>query len=130
MLFLLCDKEYLHVHLFKYTSVQICFGFCLAFDFCRFCVVIRFFHPRHNGQWPTILKDFYTRYYPLHYFLILIPEKEPVLPFSMLGRLFREFFHYKFTKSGFCYDLMMSCGGLCLSDTYWRNLDTKTRSRT
>ena len=22
----------------------------LAFDFCRFCVVIRFFHPRHNGQ--------------------------------------------------------------------------------
>ena len=21
----------------------------LAFDFCRFCVVIRFFHPRHNG---------------------------------------------------------------------------------
>ena len=24
--------------------------FFLAFDFCRFCVVIRFFHPRHNGQ--------------------------------------------------------------------------------
>ena len=22
----------------------------LAFDFCRFCVVIQFFHPRHNGQ--------------------------------------------------------------------------------
>ena len=22
----------------------------LAFDFFRFCVVIRFFHPRHNGQ--------------------------------------------------------------------------------
>ena len=22
----------------------------LAFDFCRFCVVIRFFHPRHSGQ--------------------------------------------------------------------------------
>ena len=22
----------------------------LAFDFCRFCVVIRLFHPRHNGQ--------------------------------------------------------------------------------
>ena len=21
----------------------------LAFDFCRFCVVIRFFHPGHNG---------------------------------------------------------------------------------
>ena len=25
-------------------------SFFLAFDFCRFCVVIRFFHPRHNGQ--------------------------------------------------------------------------------
>ena len=22
----------------------------LVFDFCRFCVVNRFFHPRHNGQ--------------------------------------------------------------------------------
>ena len=22
----------------------------LAFDFCRFCVASRFFHPRHNGQ--------------------------------------------------------------------------------
>ena len=28
--------------------------------------------------------DFYTRSYPLHYFLILILEKEPVFPFSML----------------------------------------------
>ena len=30
----------------------------LAFDFCRFCVVIRFFHPHHNGQWPPTSKDF------------------------------------------------------------------------
>ena len=44
----------------------------------RFCVVIWFFHPRHNGQWPPTSKDFYTRSYPLHYFLILILEKEPV----------------------------------------------------
>ena len=29
----------------------------LAFDFCRFCLVIRFFHPRHNGQWPPTSKD-------------------------------------------------------------------------
>ena len=55
----------------------------LSFDFCPFCVVIRFFHPRHNSQWPP--KDFYTRSYPLHYFLILILEKEPVFPFSMLS---------------------------------------------
>ena len=28
---------------------SLCVGL-LAFDFCRFCVVIRVFHPRHNGQ--------------------------------------------------------------------------------
>ena len=57
-------------------------SFFKAFDFCRFCVVIPFFHPRHNGQWPTTSKDFYTRSYPLHYFLILILEKEPVFSLS------------------------------------------------
>ena len=30
-------------------------------DFCRFCVVIRFFHPRHNSQWPPTSKDFLTQ---------------------------------------------------------------------
>ena len=66
-------------------SNMFCWVVFLAFDFCRFCVVIRFFHPRHNGQWPPTSKDFYTRSYPLHYFLILILEKEPVFPFSMLS---------------------------------------------
>ena len=61
------------------------FFWFLAFDFCWFSVVIPFFHPRHNGQWPPTLKDFYTRSYPLNYFLILIFEKEPVFPFSMLS---------------------------------------------
>ena len=61
------------------------FSSFLAFDFCRFCMVIQFFHPRHNGQWPQTSKDFYTRSYPLYYFLILILEKEPVFPFSMLS---------------------------------------------
>ena len=60
----------------------VCF---LAFNFCRFCVVILFFHPRHNGQWPPTSKDFYTRCYLLHYFLILILEKEQVFPFSMFS---------------------------------------------
>ena len=60
-------------------------SFFLAFAFCRFCVVILLFHPRHNGQRPPTSKDFYTRSYPLHYFLILILEKEPVFPFSMLS---------------------------------------------
>ena len=60
--------------------------FCCFFSvrLCRFWVVIRF-HPHHNGQWPPTSKDFYTRSYPLHYFLILILEKEPVFLFSMLS---------------------------------------------
>ena len=29
----------------------------------------------------TIFEDFYTRFYPLHHFLILILEKESVFPF-------------------------------------------------
>ena len=72
-----CDKDTNNnLHDIKSCQyLQLCF---LAFDFCRFCVVIRFFHPRHNGQWALTSKDFYTRYYPLHYFLILFLEKEPV----------------------------------------------------
>ena len=33
----------------------------LAFDFCRFCVVIWFFQPRHNGQWPPTSQDFLSQ---------------------------------------------------------------------
>ena len=50
----------------SFNQYFVCF---LAFDFCRFYVVTPFFHPRHNGQWPTTSKDFYTRSYPLHYYL-------------------------------------------------------------
>ena len=49
------------------------FSFCfLALDFCRFCLVTRFIHPSHNGQWPPTAKDFYPRFYPLHFYPILI----------------------------------------------------------
>ena len=47
-------------------------------------MVIPFFYPSHNGQWPPTSKDFYTRY-SLQYFFILIIEKEPVFPFAMLS---------------------------------------------
>ena len=33
----------------------------LAFDFCRFCVVIRCFHHRHYGQWPPTSKVFLSQ---------------------------------------------------------------------
>ena len=59
------------------------FLFFLAFDFCRFCVVIRFFHPRHNGQWRPTLKDFLSQILSITFiFPILILVKEPV--FSLL----------------------------------------------
>ena len=47
------------LHLAKRTNPCCCF--CLAFDFCRFCVIIRFFHPHHNDQWPTTSKDFLSQ---------------------------------------------------------------------
>ena len=76
-----------------------CFVF-LAFDFCRFCVVIRIFHRRHNGQWPPSSKDFYTRSYPLHYFLTLILEKEPELPFSMLSAKQGNYWYHVYNVFG------------------------------
>jgi len=43
------------------NMLSLCFDLCyllfLAFDFCRFCVVIVCFHPRHNGQLPPTAKD-------------------------------------------------------------------------
>ena len=34
----------------KLINTRYCKPIILAFDFCQFCVVIRFFPPRHNGQ--------------------------------------------------------------------------------
>ena len=61
------------------------FFFFFSVPLLSVLLVIRFFHPRHNGQWPPTSKDFYTRSDLLHYFLILILDKEPVFPFSMLS---------------------------------------------
>ena len=56
--------------------------FVLAFDFCRFCVIIRFVHPRHNGQRPPTSKDFYPRFYPLHFLsYLLFFRKSQYFPF-------------------------------------------------
>ena len=53
----------------------------LAFDFCRFCMVIWFCHPRHNGQWPPIsIPDFI--HYILFYFFL---RKSLYFPFLMLS---------------------------------------------
>ena len=59
------DNGYISV----FVVVFCCF---LAFDFCRFCVVIRFFYPHHNGQWPPTSKDFLPDFIHYIYFPILI----------------------------------------------------------
>ena len=67
-------------------KIQLLFCF-LAFDFCRFCVVIRFVHPRHNGQWPR--RMFYPRFYPLHLFSRLNSwEKASMTTRELPGTLF------------------------------------------
>ena len=55
----------------------------LAFDWCRFCVVIRFFIPTTTANDVRLRRIFYPRFYPLH--LILILDKERVFPSSMLS---------------------------------------------
>ena len=44
-----------------YFSVGDLFCLFLEFDFCQFCVVMRFFRPRHKGQWPQTSKDFLSQ---------------------------------------------------------------------
>ena len=58
------------------------------------------FHPHHNGQWPPTSKDFNTRSYPLHYFLILILEKEPVFPFWMFSAKQVQYWYHFYNVFG------------------------------
>ena len=67
------------------SFIQACFCF-LAFKFCRFCVVIRFFssppqRPMNSDFEGFSIPDF------IHYIYcpILILEKEPVFPFLMFS---------------------------------------------
>ena len=69
---------------FSKTVPSICLYLFLALDFCWFCVVICFFHPRYNSQWP-----FYPRFYPFHLFSYLNSwERASIFPFecSMLNK--------------------------------------------
>ena len=67
------------------TKVPIVSFFCLAFDFCQFCVVINFFIPA------TTANDLWLRRISIpdliHYIFcpIFILEKEPIFPCSMLS---------------------------------------------
>ena len=54
----------------------------LAFDFCRFCVVIRFVHPRHNGQWPPTAKDFLSHILSITFIYLNSWERASIFPFE------------------------------------------------
>ena len=72
------DKTSIITKLFHF-SYYIYFLFFLAFDFCRFCVVIQFFHPRHSDQWPPTWKDLLSQIIFLSYFL----RKRQYFPFNV-----------------------------------------------
>ena len=59
--FNLPDKHLFTIFWCVYLLSFGCLSIFLAFDFCRFCVVIRFFHPCHNDQWPQTSKDFLSQ---------------------------------------------------------------------
>ena len=99
-----CSWGVHHIAILWFIYILFVFWF-LAFDFCRFCVVIRFFHPRHNGQWPPTSNDFYPRFYSLHFLTILILEKEPV--FSL--------FNYSVPNKG-------TSGTIFIAYLVWRGL--------
>ena len=62
---------------------------------------IRFFHPRHNGQWPPTSKDFLSQILSITlYFPILILEKEPVFPFLMFSAKQRHYWYHFFNVFG------------------------------
>ena len=71
-----------------------------VFFFSVRLLVIRFFHPRHKGQWPPTLKDFYPRSYPLHFNPILILEKESVFPFLMLSAKQGKYWYHFYNVFG------------------------------
>ena len=49
---------------------------------CRFCVVIRFFHPRHNGQWPPTSKDFLSQIVSITFIWFIFWERANIFPFE------------------------------------------------
>ena len=51
---------FMHVW-FKGRQTDFYFIYFLSFYFCRFCLVIRYFHPCHNSQWPPTSKDFLSQ---------------------------------------------------------------------
>ena len=63
--FLIFNKgldAFIHSHfLSKRSEIHNLIVYFKKISFWGFCVVICFFHPRHNGRWPPTLKDFLSQ---------------------------------------------------------------------
>ena len=70
----------------------------LAFDFCRFCVVIRFFYPATTANELSLRRISIPDL--IHYIIILILEKEPVFPFSMFSAKQGNYWYHFYNAFG------------------------------
>ena len=73
---------------FYYKYLLWCTIFTKRFSvqlFCRFCVVIWFFHPRHNGQWPPTSNDFLSQIWSITFFSYLNSSEKASISLLMLS---------------------------------------------
>ena len=64
-----------------------------------------FFIPATTANGLRLRRIFYPRFYPLHYFLILILDKEPVFPFSMLSAKQGNYWYHFYNVFGMMWSL-------------------------
>ena len=70
-------------------AILFIFYFIFCVRLCRFCVVIRFFHSRHNGQWPPTSKAFLYQMYSV----FSSPPQRPMTS-DFEGLSIPDFIHY------------------------------------
>ena len=86
--FILYTVILLHLYIISILVYIKSQNLCLLFFSVRLLSVLRghlFFSFLPQRPMTSEFEGFLSRSYPLHYFLILILEKEPVFPFSMLS---------------------------------------------
>ena len=90
-----------HCSIAHHQAHSFCF---LAFDFCRFCVVIRFFHPSQNGQWPPTSKDFLSQILSITFIFLIFPifflRKSQYFPFWMFSAEQGHFWYHFYNVFG------------------------------
>ena len=79
-------------------AIFVFFSCFLESDFCRFCVAIRFFHPRHNGQWPSTSKDFHPDF--IHYIYLNSSERANVSIFNVRCQIKGNYWYHFYNVFG------------------------------